>query len=111
VGAIAVVFTLFRGFQQILNIYFLASAILFGLAYASLLVFRVRDRRAPNGFPSGAFRCPYGPFLAVLLIFVEGLLAVRIVVDHREDSVYTLALLAFFALLFAVWRRGKVAKA
>ncbi len=103
VGAIAIFFTLARGFAQILNIYFLAAAILFGLAYASLIVFRLRDRRSGQT-PTGIFLCPMGPVLAGSLIVVQLGMAALIVVEHPKDSLYTLGLLAAVAGLYWVWR-------
>ena len=100
-GAIASVFCLFRGFTQILGIYFLAAAILFGLAYASLIVFRMRD----TTFPKGVFRCPAGVPVAVLLIVVQLAMGVLIVVENPTDSLYTFALLASFAVVYVLWRR------
>ncbi|MEO1335998.1 MAG: amino acid permease, partial [Myxococcota bacterium] len=70
VGTIAALFTWYRGFTEILDIYFLAASILFGLAYGSLIVFRMRDART-GGFPAYAFRCPGGPVLSLLLIVVQ----------------------------------------
>jgi len=46
VAVFAVIVVLNRRFRDALQIYFFASAILFGLAYASLIVFRLRDRAA-----------------------------------------------------------------
>lgn len=105
VGGIATSFTLFRGFQQILNIYFLASTVLFGLAYGSLIVFRVRDRTSGRGFPPNTFRCPAGPLLATLLILFQVSIAVPIMRDNPTDSLYTLLMLGVFALLYVVWTR------
>lgn len=105
VGVIAVVFTLARGFAQILNIYFLAAAVLFGLAYASLIVFRIRDRRSCKT-PPGVFRCPMGPALAGLLIVVQLGMAALIVVEHPTDSLYTLGLLAGVAGFYGVWKKA-----
>lgn len=116
VGAIAVLFTAFRSFTQILSIYFLAAAILFGLAYASLIVFRVRDRHLGQPFPGDAFRCPAGPLLAGALIVVQVAMASLIVWESFEkrragevpDSVYTLLLLTSFgATYFLLWRRRR----
>lgn len=104
VGAIAMMFTLARGFQQILNIYFLAAAILFGLSYASLIVFRIRDRKRGETFPAHVFRCPGGVWLALILIAFEIFLAVRIVLDDA-DSRYPLVLFVVLAVVYAVWKR------
>lgn len=105
VGAIAAVLTYSRSFEQILNIYYLASSVLYGLAYASLIAFRIRDRRTGALFPPAAFRCPAGPILASLLILFQLYLAYGIVTHFPEDSMYTVLLLGFFAALYAVWRR------
>jgi APA family basic amino acid/polyamine antiporter len=105
VGGIAAAFSLVRDFQQILNIYFLAAAILFGLSYGSLLVFRFRDHRAGRPFPEHAFRCPGGVLMASGLILLQAVLALRIVYDSPKDSLYTLGLLASFGVLYRLWRR------
>lgn len=102
VAAVATFFTLARGFSQILNIYFLAAAVLFGLSYGSLIVFRVRERGQPT---EGIFRCPAGPWLAGLLILVQVSMAALIIYEHPKDSVYTVVLLLGFAALYKVWRR------
>jgi amino acid transporter len=112
-GTIAATFTLHRGFSEILGIYFLAASILFGLAYGSLIVFRVRDRRAGRPFPAGVFRCPAGPLLAVILIAVQVAMAASIVAASFEarrpgevpDSLYTLLLLASFGGFYVAWER------
>lgn len=106
VGAVAVFFTLARGFAEILNIYFLAAAVLYGLAYGSLIIFRRRDARA-GGHPAGVFRCPAGPWLASLLIVFQLCMAGLIIWDHPGDSLYTLGLLAAVAALYGVWRRRR----
>jgi basic amino acid/polyamine antiporter, APA family len=131
VGALAASFCAFRSFRDILNIYFLAAAILFGLSYASLIVFRRRDQKAGLPFPKYAFRCPAGPVLAAALVLFEIYLAASIVmgdVDRlnaklaapeminatfgekigevaKMDSLYTLLLIASIAALYFVWRR------
>jgi len=110
VGGIAVLFTLARGFSQILHIYFLAAAVLFGLAYASLFVFRRRDR-ARGGPPPGVFVAPGGRMLAVLLIAVQCAMGALIIRTSPKDSLYTVGLLAAVAVLYVVWsgisRRSK----
>jgi basic amino acid/polyamine antiporter, APA family len=105
VGGIATLLTYSRSFEQILNIYYLGSSVLYGLAYASLIMFRWRDRTMGTAFPTNAFRCPAGPLLASLLILFQLYLAQGIVVHFPDDSLYTVALLAFFALLYLIWRR------
>ena len=103
VGFVAALFTWNRGFVQILEIYFLAASILFGLAYGSLLVFRARDKRQ-GGFPQTAFRCPGGPLLSVTLIVVQIALGIRIIVGSPSDSLRTLVLLAVLGLAYAFVR-------
>lgn len=105
VGGIATLLTYSRTYEQILNIYYLASSVLFGMAYASLIVFRVRERRiqAP---PPNAFRCPLGEWLALLLILFQLYLAAGILESSKRDSLYTAALLAFFGVLYVIWKRA-----
>lgn len=105
VGVLAATFALMRSFRDILNIYFLAAAILYGLSYGSLLVFRARDKKAGRPFPENAFKCPAGPVLAIALIAFEAYLAYGLITSQTKDSLYTLAVLASFALLYFVWRR------
>ncbi len=108
-GALACAFVLNRRFGEILKIYFLASAVLFGLTYLSLIGFRLRDRRAGSGWPTGVFKTPAGYLVAIVLIAIEFAIAAGIVTsDIREgsrDSLWTAGLLAALALLYAVWRK------
>jgi amino acid transporter len=105
VGVFATVLVLNRGFQAVLGIYFFASAILFALSYASLIVFRLRER----AFPAGVFRCPAGITMAVFLILVQIAIGVGIAIaDFRtggRDTLLTAALLAVLAALYLL-RRG-----
>ena len=108
-GVIACGFVLCRSFGEILRIYFMGSAVLFGLTYMSLIVFRLRDRRTGRQFPDGVYKAPVGTLLAVLLILLELAIAVSIIhSDLREgtyDSPATLALLAVMAALYILWRK------
>ncbi|MFQ5425063.1 MAG: amino acid permease [Phycisphaerae bacterium] len=111
-GGIACCFVLNRSFGQILRIYFLASALLFGLTYLSLIVFRLRDRRAGRAFPANVYKTPAGIVQACLLIGLEIAIAASILRSDWQrgtrDSLYTLALLAGLAALYAVWRSPRV---
>jgi APA family basic amino acid/polyamine antiporter len=71
VGVFALFLALTRGFGDVMQIYFFASALLFGLCYASLIVFRLR----PSAGEADHFRCPAGPVLAVLLMGVMAFIA------------------------------------
>ncbi len=109
-GAIlAAAFVLFRSFEQILRIYFMASTVLFGLTYLSLIIFRVRDRRAGSGFPASVYQTPLGVPVAVLLAAIEAMIGASILTsDIREggrDSLWTLAFLAAMAMLYLVWKK------
>ncbi len=102
VGAFSVVLVLNRKFGEVLQIYFLASSVLFGLSYASLIVFRLREA----DFPAHAYRCPLGMLQAGLLILIEVALAAGIVIANPKDAAYTAGLLIGFAMLFFVWKRS-----
>ncbi|MFQ5495378.1 MAG: APC family permease [Phycisphaerae bacterium] len=101
VAGFAVVLVLNRDFAAVLRIYYFASAILFGLSYASLIIFRRRDRQARRDI----FRCPFGVVLASLLILLEGSIAFFIARDSPSDAAMTAVLLAALGLLYVVWRR------
>jgi basic amino acid/polyamine antiporter, APA family len=101
VGAFAIVLVLSRRFGQVLEIYTLAAAILFGLSYASLIVFRLREK----SFPSNVFRCPLGYVLAGGLVLFELVMAYGVAVGDPIQAVYTLALLAGFAATYFIWKR------
>lgn len=107
-GALACTFVLNRRFEDILRIYFCASTILFGLTYLSLIVFRLRDRRAGVGFPAGVYRTPCGMLVAGLLIAIELAIAGSIITSDvrsgSRDSLWTLGLLLALAALYLVWR-------
>jgi len=120
-AVIACAFVLSRSFGQILRIYFLASAVLFGLTYVSLIVFRVRDSRTGRGFPSQAYKAPAGKLIAVALIIFELVIAERIIAadvrtwqdaatPNSYDSLLTLALLAAVAVLYLIWSPARRAR-
>jgi APA family basic amino acid/polyamine antiporter len=101
VGAFAIALVLIRSFEQIVGIYYFASAILFGLAYASLIVFR---RREP-ALPPHVFRCPLGPLQSVLLIAIYLALAVNVACNSPRDVLGALAMFALVAALYLAWKR------
>lgn len=101
VAAFSLLLVVRRDFNQIVNIYIFASAILFGLAYLSLIVFRRREQT----FPPNVFRCPAGPVMVVALVAIQAALAVQIVIDRRDDALASLGLLAVIAVGYFVWKR------
>ena len=106
-AALACAFVINRRFEKILRIYFLASAVLFGLTYLSLIIFRWRESRGARS-EGRIFRLPLAVPIAVFLVAIEAALAVNIIVsDIREkspDSVYTGLMLAAMAGLYWLWR-------
>ncbi len=101
VGLIATTFTLFRGFRQILDIYFLASSVLFGLTYLSLLVFRARDARAGRSAPPGMFRCPSAGLLVFGLIAVQLAIAADILRTNPKDAIGAGGLVLVLAVAYS----------
>jgi len=100
VAVFSIVLVLNRNFTKVLDIYFFASAILFGLSYASLIVFRWRDREKRRD----VFRCPFGIVLAAFLILFQGALAWDIARHNTGDVIYTLGLLGGLAIFYLVWK-------
>jgi len=103
VGGIATLFALLRNFTQVMGIYFLAATVLYGLSYASLIVFRRRE----SEMPAHVFRCPWGPALAVVAIAVQLSIGIYIAIESPKDALYTLALLVFLAGLYLIWPKHK----
>lgn len=103
VAGLAMVVTLFRDFERALGIYFFAAAILFGLSYGALLIFRARERR----FPEHAFRCPGGPVIAALLIVTQLAIAAHIAAGNWRDAAGTAVLLGVLVGVYGVMRRGR----
>jgi len=107
VSAIAIAFSLNRSFSSALDIYFLASAVLFGLSYGSLILFRARE----SAFPAHAFRCPFGLVLASILIVIQGAIALHIAIRQPLNALYTTAILIVLGILYFLWRPPRVKRA
>lgn len=104
VALVSVLFVVSGGFEQVLAIYSFAAAVLFSLAYGSLLVVRARDRRTGVD-RRGVFECPAGGAVAVLLIIVQAAVALGAAWSHPRGAIGSLVLFAAVALLYAAWRR------
>lgn len=100
VAFFAVILVLIRDFGGILKIYYFAAAVLFGLSYASLIVFRLREA----SFPASAFRCPLGMWLAGFLILLEIAIAAFVAYDSPRDAMRTGFLFVAVGLLYFVWK-------
>lgn len=96
-----------RDFSDVLGIYFFASAMLFGLSYLSLIVFRLRE----SAFPDHAFRCPAGFVLATILILIQIALAAHIAYAQPRDVLGTTVLLAVLGLGYGVWKVVSIRRA
>lgn len=111
-GTISCTFVLNRSFGQMLGIYFLASTVLFGLTYASLIVFRLRDRRQNRPFPAEAYRAPAGYLLVAALLVLEIAIATTIIKSDIEagspDSLITVGVLVATAGLYFLWKRREM---
>ena len=103
VGVFGCAMSLWRPFTELLGIYYFASAILFGLAYGSLIVFRRRDR----GFPDNVYRCPAGPLMVTVIIVIQCALAINVAFWQPRDVLYSAYLLLALALLYFVWKRPR----
>ncbi|MFH1418815.1 MAG: amino acid permease [Planctomycetota bacterium] len=109
---IASAFASNQSFFEMLEIYFVASAILYGMSYMSLIVFRLRDRRAGRAFPDTAYRAPLGVLMALLLVLIQLALCANILYsvfsdwrNEKHHSLWTLAILAAIGLFYRVWKR------
>jgi amino acid transporter len=100
VGVVSVVLVWNRDFEQVLGIYFFAAAVLFGLTYASLIVFRLRE----PAMPPDIFRCPAGPLQAAILILCQSGLAIYIAWNSPHDAAYSTLMLVGLGLLYVLWK-------
>lgn len=104
-------FVINRRFERILRIYFLASALLFGMTYLSLIIIRWKQRRSAR---SNVFRMPFGLPVVVVLVAIEIAIAVNIIRgdirDRSPDSLYTLCVLAGMVVFYVIWRRFGMAR-
>ena len=101
VACVSILLAMFRNFGEVLQIYFFASAILFGLSYASLILFRLRE----TSFPEHVYRCPFGPVLAVVVILIQSAIAVNIAVRQPYDILFTVFLLILLGGMYFVWKK------
>ncbi len=101
VGGVAMILVLNRGFRDVLRIYFFASAVLFGLSYATLFIFRSREKRCPDH----VFRCPAGRLQAGFLILIELGLAINIAISQPRDAMYMAVVFVALAALYGIWKR------
>lgn len=102
IGVVAVPFAWNKSFEENLNFYFLASAVLFGMVYLSLLVLRRRDAATPG---ETVYRLPSAPLFVGLLVVFELALGTRCIVTQPQDSQKTLAVFAALGVTYLVVRR------
>lgn len=107
VALFGITLVIMRNFEQIVGIYYFASAILFGLAYASLIVFRRREAM----FPAHVYRCPFGPLQAVILIAIYLALAAYVAVSQPYDALGSVRLFGVLAVLYFIWKRRRPPRA
>lgn len=105
VALFAIVLVVLRDFKQIVAIYYFASSVLFGLAYASLIVFRRREA----SFPAHVYRCPAGPLQAILLIVIYVGLAANVAITQWMNALGSVGLFAAVAVLYLFWKRHPIA--
>jgi APA family basic amino acid/polyamine antiporter len=105
-AALGCAFVVNRRFEEILRIYFLASAVLFGLTYLSLIIFR---RREHSGEWPNIFRLPLAVPIVLLLVAIEVAMAANIVIgdirDGSPDCIYTVLMLTAMASFYFIWRQ------
>jgi len=109
-GVIGAAFSLMRTFDAMLRIYFIASTVLFGMTYASLIVLRRRERHA-GPRRRDVLRIPGGLVMAGLLVLIELGIALHLVTDDirngGRDTLWTLAMLSAFGVAYLLWRAAR----
>lgn len=100
VGVLAVFFTLARDFAEILSIYTFAGLVLWGLAYSSIFVLRLRDTRGETP----AYLSPLYPVAPAILVATHAALAAGIAIARPREALESTALLAVGAVFFLAWK-------
>ncbi|HPF41082.1 MAG TPA: APC family permease [Phycisphaerae bacterium] len=104
-GGISVLFTLSRSFEQILQVYFLGAAILFGLVYLSVLIFRWRERATDDAARDDIYRLPAATIIVAVLLVFEAAIGYLCIRSSPEDSQMTIGVFAIIAIAYLFVRR------
>lgn len=104
-GGISIVFTWNRSFDEILQVYFLGAAILFGLVYFSVLIFRKREREEKAKTRPDLYRVPAAHVIVAILLVIQAGIGINCIRTSPEDSLATLGVFAAIAIAYFVVRR------
>ncbi len=100
VGLLTIAFIVSGGFNEVLSVYAFTASILFSLSYATLLVFRARERERR----ADIFRCPGGVFVAILLIVIQAGVAFGAAYSYRRGAMWSVAIFAAISAFYFVWK-------
>jgi basic amino acid/polyamine antiporter, APA family len=101
-GLVAVILTLFNGFDDLLNFVVVANWFFYGLAAASLFVIRRID-----GQSCPSFSVPFYPVIPALFVIVSAVIVVSSWISGSASSRYGLVITLIGWVGYAVWSRRK----
>lgn len=110
-GGISIVFTWNRSFDEILQVYFLGAAILFGLVYLSVLIFRKRERKGSGETRQNVYRVPAVNAVVAILLIVQTVIGINCIRVSPKDSLATIGVFAVIAVAYIFVRRFRQSNA
>jgi APA family basic amino acid/polyamine antiporter len=104
-GVWAAIIALTGKYDQILNYVEAIDVLFFGLTGASLIVFRMRERRDPASAPAKRVRVPGHPFTTLLFVAACWGVAVTTVVQQPRSAGIGVVILIAGVVVFRFWRK------
>jgi APA family basic amino acid/polyamine antiporter len=105
-GVWAAVIALTGKYDQILNYVEAIDVLFFGLTGASLIVFRLRERRDGAGDAANRVRVPGHPFTTMLFVLACWAVAITTVVQQPRSAGIGVIILFAGVVVFQFWRKG-----
>jgi basic amino acid/polyamine antiporter, APA family len=105
-GVWAAIIALTGKYDQILNYVEAIDVLFFGLTGASLIVFRMRERRDPDNAPASRIRVPGHPFTTLLFVAACWAVAITTVVQQPRSAGIGVVILIAGVIVFQFWRKN-----
>jgi APA family basic amino acid/polyamine antiporter len=89
-------------FERLFTYVIFAGWVFYGLAAASIFVFRARERRAPSG-AAATFRVPGYPFTPALFVIAAAALVINTIAADWKDAAFGVAIIALGVPAYLFW--------